>query len=174
MSSAAGTPDDESAVPDGIFAGGEDDAFLKDYLYKMTRDGRWQRRWFETNGIFLTYYKSRKREKLLAALSLLQVGEIKSVAPPEDADANNREGWFTIQLNSRVYTLRARSNTEAERWVAGLIQIKEANPDTGEFLAQPCSIIFLLFIIIIHRSHNIAHERHGAQPILQRQQRSAG
>jgi len=27
------------------------------YLYKKTRDGRWQKRWFETNGCFLTYYK---------------------------------------------------------------------------------------------------------------------
>ena len=34
-------------------------------------------RWFETNGCFLTYYKSKKMEKLLAALNLPQVGEIK-------------------------------------------------------------------------------------------------
>jgi len=31
-------------------------------------------RWFETNGCFLTYYKSRKMTKLLAALNLPQVG----------------------------------------------------------------------------------------------------
>lgn len=124
--------EEEGALPDGLHAGDDQDALLKDYLYKMTRDGRWQRRWFETNGIFLTYYKSRKREKLLAALSLLQVGEIKCVIPPEDVDLNNKDGWFTIQLNSRVYTLRARNNADAERWVTGLIQIKEANPDTGE------------------------------------------
>ena len=62
------------------------------YLSKKTRDGRWQKRWFETNGnsntngsclelspqsscstgLYLTYYKSRKMEKLLAALSLPQ------------------------------------------------------------------------------------------------------
>ena len=28
------------------------------YLQKKTRDGRWQKRWFETNGCFLTYYKA--------------------------------------------------------------------------------------------------------------------
>lgn len=27
------------------------------YLFKKTRDGKWQKRWFETNGCFLTYYK---------------------------------------------------------------------------------------------------------------------
>jgi hypothetical protein len=126
-----GDDDGGGALPEGMLPGG-DDALLRDYLYKMTRDGRWQRRWFETNGIFLTYYKSRKREKLLAALSLLQVGAIKPMTPPEDSDLNNREGWFTIQLNSRVYTLRARSDAEAEKWVTGLSEIKLQNPDTGK------------------------------------------
>ncbi len=36
-------------------SGGE--SALSGYLYKKTRDGRWQRRWFETNGFYLTYYK---------------------------------------------------------------------------------------------------------------------
>ena len=40
---------------------------MSGYLYKKTRDDRWQKRWFETNGVYLTYYKSRKMEKLLAA-----------------------------------------------------------------------------------------------------------
>lgn len=30
---------------------------ISGYLQKKTRDGRWQKRWFETNGCFLTYYK---------------------------------------------------------------------------------------------------------------------
>ena len=124
--------EEESVAPEGLETEGED-AVLRDYLYKMTRDGRWQRRWFETNGIFLTYYKSRKREKLLAALSLLQVGEIKTVLPP-DPDNEYKEGWFTIQLNSRVYTLRARSNEHANMWVNGLREIKESNPDAGNGL----------------------------------------
>lgn len=32
-------------------------AYSRRYLQKKTRDGRWQKRWFETNGCFLTYYK---------------------------------------------------------------------------------------------------------------------
>jgi hypothetical protein len=50
-----------------------DEVSLSGYLYKKTRDGRWQKRWFETSGVYLTYYKSKKMEKLLAALSLPQV-----------------------------------------------------------------------------------------------------
>jgi len=34
--------------------------FLPRYLQKKTRGGRWQKRWFETNGCFLTYYKVRR------------------------------------------------------------------------------------------------------------------
>jgi len=31
---------------------------MSGYLNKKTRDGRWQKRWFETNGVYLTckYY----------------------------------------------------------------------------------------------------------------------
>ena len=121
--------DDGSSAIDDMFKPSESATGLSGYLYKMTRDGRWQRRWFETNGIFLTYYKSRKREKLLAALSLLQVGDIKPIFDGTGED--KKEGLFTIQLNSRVYTLRAKNDAEAETWVKTLLQIKTDNPDTS-------------------------------------------
>lgn len=35
----------------------DEEPVLSGYLHKKTRDGRWQRRWFETNGVYLTYYK---------------------------------------------------------------------------------------------------------------------
>ena len=50
---------------------------ISGYLYKKSTSGNWQRRYFETNGNHLTYYKSNKISKLLAALSLSQVGSIK-------------------------------------------------------------------------------------------------
>ena len=43
------------------------------YLQKLGRNGKWQTRWFETNGEFLSYYKSSKRAKLLATLDLEKV-----------------------------------------------------------------------------------------------------
>ena len=39
----------------------DEEAVLSGYLHKQTRDGRWQRRWFETNGVYLTYYKVSNR-----------------------------------------------------------------------------------------------------------------
>ena len=49
------------------------------YLLKKSKDGVWQKRYFETNGTFLTYYKSKKMTKLLAALNMPNVGAIQVV-----------------------------------------------------------------------------------------------
>eukprot|EP00635_Sarcinochrysidales_sp_CCMP3193_P015135 CAMPEP_0118914168 /NCGR_PEP_ID=MMETSP1166-20130328/14628_1 /TAXON_ID=1104430 /ORGANISM="Chrysoreinhardia sp, Strain CCMP3193" /LENGTH=136 /DNA_ID=CAMNT_0006853735 /DNA_START=68 /DNA_END=478 /DNA_ORIENTATION=- len=89
------------------------------YLYKKTRDGRWQKRWFETTGCFLTYYKSKKMTKLLAALNLPQVGDIKVV---DDA-------CFSIHLNDRDYLLKAADAAAAQRWVDVLNQLKTSKDD---------------------------------------------
>lgn len=100
-----------------------EEATISGYLQKKTRDNRWQKRWFETNGVYLTYYKSKKMEKLLAALSLPQVGEIKIV--PQDQDPENLDGLFSIELNSRIYILRAKSNEEAITWVNTLKKLRQ-------------------------------------------------
>ncbi|GMH79139.1 hypothetical protein TL16_g08045 [Triparma laevis f. inornata] len=100
---------------------------ISGYLHKMTRDGRWQKRWFETNGNFLTYYKSKKMTKLLAALNLPQVGEIGGVDEGKSIDAVevNDGSFFTIELNERVYTLKADNKNEARKWVSVLNALKE-------------------------------------------------
>ena len=88
---------------------------LKGYLCKKTKHGKWQQRWFETNDCFLTYYK-KKGQKLLAALNLPQVGEITLL----NEDNPEGPGLFTIQLNERLYTIRASNRDEAKIWVEGL------------------------------------------------------
>lgn len=111
-----------------------DENSISGYLYKRTRDNRWQKRWFETNGVYLTYYKSRKAEKLLAALSLPQVGETRVVTAAEDPE--HLDGLFSLELNSRIYMLRAKSNEEAQLWVNMLNKLREdgiqatSNPTT--------------------------------------------
>jgi hypothetical protein len=50
--------------------------YVSGYLLKKHLDGSWQKRFFETNGPFLTYYKSKKRTKLLAALNINDVFRI--------------------------------------------------------------------------------------------------
>ena len=50
------------------------------YLLKKSTNDVWQKRYFETNSTFLTYYKSKKMSKLLAALNMATVGEIAMVS----------------------------------------------------------------------------------------------
>jgi len=112
----------ENILVTGKTSNGDGDTGMSGYLYKKTRDDRWQKRWFETNGVYLTYYKSRKMEKLLAALSLPQVGEIKIVTSQEDPEGQT--GLFTIELNTRIYTLRAKSDEESLQWVNTLNKLR--------------------------------------------------
>uniref|UniRef100_M4C4Z0 PH domain-containing protein n=1 Tax=Hyaloperonospora arabidopsidis (strain Emoy2) TaxID=559515 RepID=M4C4Z0_HYAAE len=102
---------------------------IRGYLMKKTREGKWQKRWFETNGCFLTYYKlirmlvcyflllQKQGQKLLAALNLPQVGVI-TLLPEDHTDGS---GLFTIELNERVYTIKACSYDEAAFWVDALL-----------------------------------------------------
>ena len=68
-------------------------------------------------------YKSKKMEKLLAALALPQVGTISVI--PIDKDPEGQAGLFALELNERNYTLRAKSDEEAHQWVDALIKLKE-------------------------------------------------
>lgn len=52
---------------------------ISGFLLKKSKEGAWQRRYFETNGPFLTYYKTKKKSKLLAALNLVDVDDIYEV-----------------------------------------------------------------------------------------------
>jgi hypothetical protein len=98
---------------------------LCSYLSKRTRDGRWQKRWFETNGFYLTYYKSRRKEKLLASLWMPQVGEIKVMKDLKDEIGT--EGFFSLELDSRLYTLKAKTDADAQEWVNTLVNLKKAS-----------------------------------------------
>ena len=53
--------------------GGALDALIYGHLQKLGRNGKWQTRWFESDGECLSYYKSSKRTKLLATLDLEKV-----------------------------------------------------------------------------------------------------
>lgn len=72
---------------------------------------------------FIADYKSKKMEKLLAALSLPQVGEIKII--PASEDPEGKDGMFALELNSRMYVLRAKSDQEAEQWVNILSRLRQ-------------------------------------------------
>jgi hypothetical protein len=95
---------------------------ISGYLLKQSKDGVWQKRYFETNGTFLTYYKSKKMTKLLAALNMPNVGEISLVGNVNDTLG---EGViFQLELKDRNYVLRAQNMAEAQRWINGLTVIR--------------------------------------------------
>lgn len=94
---------------------------LAGYLYKKSTNGDWQRRYFEINGYYLTYYKTQKMTKLLAALSIPQVGAIKLLGESGDQNAE-----IQIDLKDRQYILRADSIEDARRWVECLIDVRDS------------------------------------------------
>jgi hypothetical protein len=68
--------DGDSDDDDGPTAEGEgalQSSLICGALQKLGRNGKWQMRWFETDGECLSYYKSIKRNKLLATLDLAKV-----------------------------------------------------------------------------------------------------
>jgi hypothetical protein len=93
---------------------------LAGYLYKKATNGEWQKRYFEINGSYLTYYKSQKMTKLLAALSIPQVGAIKFLGPTEDGVE------FRIDIKDRQYILRAATQHEADLWISTLTRVRDA------------------------------------------------
>ena len=68
---------------DGDIAGGCGSSLIFGYLHKLGRNGHWQRRFFESDGSSLTYYKSGKMNKVLATLDLCKVrGGNGPIRPP--------------------------------------------------------------------------------------------
>lgn len=92
---------------------------ISGYLYKKTMSGTYQKRYFEINGTYLTYYKTDKMTKLLAALSIAQVGAIRLLGEVEDGVE------FEIDLKDRKYVLRAETLSDANKWVSYLIEIRD-------------------------------------------------
>lgn len=100
-------------------------AIIYGYLQKLGRNGKWQTRWFETDGECLTYYKSSKRTKILATLDLAKVGSIVINSQDEKGCG------FTINISERPYTLRADTKAACKDWVITLNRVKEARMQQG-------------------------------------------
>jgi hypothetical protein len=65
----------------------------------------------------------------LNCLKKFCLGEIKVV--PVDEDPEKLIGLFSIELNTRIYTLRANNDAEAAHWVSVLNKIKnDSNSST--------------------------------------------
>lgn len=87
----------DSDEPVLLMASGADSrstTLIAGYLQKLGRNGKWQTRWFETNGEFLSYYKSSKRSKLLATLDLQKVSSLSATI-----------GGFSLRLSHHAFSL---------------------------------------------------------------------
>ncbi len=98
---------------------------LYGYLHKLGRNGKWQKRYFESDGVSLLYYKNIKRTTILATLDLLFVGRIQ-------IDTSDPAGCtFLIEVKGRDYHLCADTKERARDWVISLNRIKEARMEIG-------------------------------------------
>jgi len=105
---------------------------ISGYLFKRGRQGKWQRRWFESDGKYLLYFKSQKRNKLLATLDLLHVGSVAM----DDTDPANCS--FIIEVAGRNYYLCANSKDHATDWVISMNRVREARMEIGNLkLIEP-------------------------------------
>jgi len=110
-------------------------ALIDGYLYKRGRQGKWQRRWFESDGECLCYFKSKKRNKCLATLDLLNVGSV-AMDDTDPADCS-----FTIEVAGRNYYLCAESKDHAMDWVISMNRVREARMEIGNLkLIEPRQI----------------------------------
>lgn len=107
------------------------------YLHKLGRNNKWQKRWFESDGTALKYFKSKKKDKCLATLDLLRVGTIAM-------DRTDSAGCtFKIEVAGRHYYLCADTKERAMDWVITLNRVREARAQIGglklikpEFIGQ--------------------------------------
>ena len=100
-------------------------ADLHGYLKKKSRHDRWQKRWFEANDHYLTYYKSPQSEKLLACIDLYQTGSIKLATEDDQAPGDESYSEFSLELGDRFYIIKAETRGDAKRWVEGLNERKK-------------------------------------------------
>ncbi|CAK4652178.1 hypothetical protein LEN26_007159 [Aphanomyces euteiches] len=101
---------------------------LKGYLLKKSRQGRYQKRWFEATSHYLTYYKNADSEKLLACIDLWRSGNIQLGVPAGLALTDISPADFSLKIGDQDYLLRAADQDEAIRWVQGL-KIRQVKPE---------------------------------------------
>ena len=101
-----------SAIPAGAVAADRSKLpVLEGRLKKQSRKGNWQTRYFRTTNHFLTYYKTKKYNKICCCHDICKAVEI---------DATGRFGYFDLEFPDSIVSLKADNLTEAETWVENL------------------------------------------------------
>mmetsp|Transcript_25020 Transcript_25020/g.49835 ORF Transcript_25020/g.49835 Transcript_25020/m.49835 type:complete len:222 (+) Transcript_25020:973-1638(+) len=129
--------EDEASKRSSVTQKSTKHADLHGYLKKKSRHDRWQKRWFEANDHYLTYYKSPQSEKLLACIDLYQTGEIKLASTSDDSPSDDAHTEFSLELGDRFYIIKAETRGDAKRWVQGLNARKTPPSSSGKAASSP-------------------------------------
>jgi len=104
----------------------------KGFLLKKSKDGKWKRRFCETNGNFLNVYTSESLEELLSMIDLSLVSEVATTPfskVPQQGGRPSSDG-YNIRLDfydnaAKSLILKSNSLEDAVEWVDVLRAIKE-------------------------------------------------
>ena len=85
---------------------------------------RWQQRWFQLKGHYLTYYMDRNKKKILAAVDMNE-----SIAVEFETGRRNTQFYITMK-SGRKYQLRALGVQDARNWVHNLRNYDAPPPES--------------------------------------------
>lgn len=112
-----------------------DPGYLKRKSNKNDGETKWAIRWLEVEppsderpDVMLAVYKTDLREKRLNAVSIRNIAEV-SLRKDEPAS-------FNVVVGASVYTLQARDEDDAKKWVATLNENIGAATDDRELRKQ--------------------------------------
>ena len=99
------------------------------YLLKCSSAGPHQKRFFEINGEYLTYFKTEKKRKMLEAISIPGAANIRLTDGYDNSSkfssAQCGQKTILIDLRDRQYGLLADSVEDAQSWIKELLRIRD-------------------------------------------------
>jgi len=107
-----------------------DESSISGYLFKKTRDGRWQKRWFLLEGQTMVWYANKQKKKILGSIDV-----DRCRVELEDVQGRSNAG-FVFKLTTRAgKSARFRSDSHKER-VAWTDIVKTSGEQTNQMLSN--------------------------------------
>lgn len=93
---------------------------MRSYLYTKKADGKWHKRFCETEGTFLKVFKPKDQDKILQIICLPQA---KSVNIEAENETNKSTTRFDIVMEDKVISFKSNMTDELESWVTCLTEM---------------------------------------------------
>lgn len=95
---------------------------MKGILLKKSPEGIWIKRFCETDGVFLTIYRSKSADKIVQIICMPQASNIKLIEfLKHDSDAGY--AFDIIMLDGKTVNFKAQSLKEASLWIEALMEM---------------------------------------------------